>query len=427
MGQEGCSRTSTRIAKFAGSGDGVQSADRANTLIAFEYFLAKVGGLGAQLPFVHTEFGTKGEAPPGYFEGTPAAETAPGGASRNRLAIGPPASHDSRRAHRTFVNEQFFLCITERQCGTKFETLGGSYLQVAAQEKESASELLVGSAQSMVAAEDLLRRGTAPQGSELAMPTAMVVMAHPDDETIALGARMGRLLHSCFVQVTDGAPRNEHDSRAYGFENIDDYRRARALELKAMFAEAGLQGVGSGSLNFRDQEAALNLVEIARQLARQIRDLQPEIIFSHPYEGGHPDHDACAFAVHHAVTLNRARGGKRALILEAPFYHAGPNGLKSGTFLKREEAMPEITYELSGEERKRKHELIACFTTQRETLKGFHDATERYRIAPIYDFSQAPHAGKVLYEHYPWGMDSEQFCQLAVEAEAELDEMAEEA
>jgi len=82
--------------------------------------------------------------------------------------------------------------------------------------------------------------------------------------------------------------------------------------------------------------------------------------------------------------------------------------------------MPEMFYELSEKERERKRVLVSCFTTQRETLKGFRDHAEQFRIAPIYDFSRPSHAGKVLYEHYPWGMTSERFCQLAQEAEEEL-------
>ena len=102
---------------------------------------------------------------------------------------------------------------------------------MAALEEFSASELLVGPAQSTVAAEDLLRRGTAPVGSDLAMPRAMIVVAHADDETIALGARIERFYEAHFIHVTDGAPRNEQDSRAHGFRSLDDYRQARVQEL----------------------------------------------------------------------------------------------------------------------------------------------------------------------------------------------------
>jgi N-acetylglucosamine malate deacetylase 2 len=273
----------------------------------------------------------------------------------------------------------------------------------------------------MVAAEDLLRRGTVSANSDLPMPRAMVVVAHADDETIALGARMERLHGAHFIHVTDGAPRNEHDSRSHGFQSLDDYRKARAQELTGMFREAGLHRASQICLNFPDQEASLNLADITRRVAQQITEHEPEIIFTHPYEGGHPDHDACAFAVHHAVAMNRARGGGRPLVIETPFYHGGPAGFQAGTFLRSDGWMPEMFYELSDSERKRKQKLVTCFATQRETLKGFHDATERFRIAPVYDFTRPPHPGKLLYEHYPWGMTAEQFCLLAEQAEAELD------
>jgi len=254
------------------------------------------------------------------------------------------------------------------------------------------------------------------------MPSAMVVVAHADDETIALGGRMGRFHEAHFVHVTDGAPRNEQVSRACGFSTLADYRRARASELTAMFAKAGLERVSRSDLNIPDQEAALNLVEIVCQLQRHIRHHQPEIIFTHPYEGGHPDHDACAFAVHHAVGLHREQGGKRPLILEAPFYNAGPKESGRGAFLDVAMSMPEVKYELSPAERERKQTLIACFATQRETLKGFYGSTERYRIAPMYDFTRPPHRGHVLYDHYPWGMTSDRFCELAEKAETKLDD-----
>lgn len=291
---------------------------------------------------------------------------------------------------------------------------------MAAYEAMGASEKNVGPAQSIAMAENLLRRATARYGDESAAPRAMVVMAHPDDETIALGARMSRFHEAHFVHVTGGAPRNEQDSRAHGFASLADYRQARARELSEMFAKAGLERVSRNSLDIPDQEAALRLVEITRELVRHIAHHEPEVVFCHPYEGGHPDHDACAFATHHAVELHRAHGGSRPLIIEAPFYNAGAGGFATGGFLPGEGLMPEVTYRLSPSERDRKHALVACFVTQRETLKGFHDETERYRIAPVYDFTRPPHAGKVLYDNYPWGMTSDRFYALAEQAEAEL-------
>lgn len=43
---------------------------------------------------------------------------------------------------------------------------------------------------------------------------------------------------------------------------------------------------------------------------------------------------------------------------------------------------------------------------------------ERYRVAPSYDFHEPPHDGPVFYDSFPWGMNSEHFCELARAADA---------
>lgn len=222
---------------------------------------------------------------------------------------------------------------------------------------------------------------------------------------------MGRFADSHFVHVTDGAPRNEQDSRAHGFQHLDDYRDARTQEFRAMLETAGIGNATYECLGVPDQEASLGLAELTRRIGRMIEQWGPEVIFTHPYEGGHPDHDACAFAVHHAV-------GGATPIVEAPFYNAR-NRTTGGFLQSRGE---EVVYQLTPEELTRKKALLDCFTTQRETLRGFAATEERFRVAPQYDFSALPHDPPVLYDGYPWGMTSARFCELAREAERELRE-----
>jgi len=76
----------------------------------------------------------------------------------------------------------------------------------------------------------LLTRATAPSGNPAAQPKSLLVFAHPDDEAIALGARLARFRDALFVHVTDGAPRNGQDSRDHGFARLEDYRQARREE-----------------------------------------------------------------------------------------------------------------------------------------------------------------------------------------------------
>lgn len=267
----------------------------------------------------------------------------------------------------------------------------------------------------------LLARATAPQGDRRIMPRVLLVFAHPDDEVVALGARLGRFRESYFAHVTDGAPRNEQDSRAHGFDRLDDYRQARAEELKRALDSAGVPENKSESIGLPDQEASMQLTRLTQEVARLLGRLAPDVIFTHPYEGGHPDHDACAFAVYHAAALERKKDGYAPVIAEGTFYHGGPQGIVAGKFLPAAEGTAETTYRLTHEEQQRKRALLDCFATQRETLRGIPLEYERFRVAPEYDFSKPPHGGPVYYDMHPWGMTSQHFCELARKAKEELE------
>ena len=245
------------------------------------------------------------------------------------------------------------------------------------------------------------------------MPGAMLVFAHPDDETIALGARLGRFAHAAIVHATDGAPRNGEDSRAHGFPTLDAYRRARQDETRCVLTDAGIPVEQLVCLGIPDQEAALCLPQLTGQIARLIAERRPEVIFTHPYEGGHPDHDACAFAVHAAIGQLE---GTLPLIVEAPFYHLGSQGMTTGEFLSGANVHSELTLPLTSMEQEAKRRRLACFRTQQHTLQAFQIREEHFRIAPRYDFRLPPHPAPVFYDQYPWGMTSQRFCELALEA-----------
>ena len=267
----------------------------------------------------------------------------------------------------------------------------------------------------------MLEIATASQGTPVPMPKAVLVFAHPDDEGIALGGRMGRFQDAHFVHVTDGAPRNEQDSRAHGFASLEEYRNARANEFRRSLETAGLHDPSYECLGIPDQEASLQLQQLTRRLFQILYERRPDVIFTHPYEGGHPDHDACAFTVHHAVALlPTAHGSQLPLIIEGASYHAGANGMETGRFLQHPSGGHEVIYQLSPEERQRKQALVECFSTQKEVLSCFKVEEERFRIAPEYNFRKPPHTGQVSYDQFPWGMTSQRFCELTIEAENAL-------
>jgi LmbE family N-acetylglucosaminyl deacetylase len=270
----------------------------------------------------------------------------------------------------------------------------------------------------------MLEVATARQGGPAPTPKAILVFAHPDDEVIALGGRLGRFQYAHFVHVTDGAPRNEQDSRRHGFASLEEYRSARTKEFSEALESAGLHQPSYECLDIPDQEASFQLLQLTRRLFHILNERRPDVIFTHPYEGGHPDHDACAFAVHHAVALLAALASQLPLIIECTSYHAGPNGIETGRFLPHSSNGREILYQLSSEERQRKQSLLECFCTQKDVLSYFKVEEERFRIAPEYDFRKPPHTGQVFYDQYPWGMTSQRFSEIAIEAENALKEEA---
>ncbi len=275
---------------------------------------------------------------------------------------------------------------------------------------------------SMGFAQEVLERVAAPAGSALPLPRALLVFAHPDDEILAVGGRLERFVASRLLCVTDGAPRDGEDARMHGCATGAEYARARRGELEAALRVAGFPLERSEPLciagePIADKQALNHLVPLVRALSGRMQADRPEAVLTHPYEGGHPDHDSCAFAVHAAVRL---LGSAAPVVLEAPSYFAGDGGaFTTGRFLPGSSTLT-ISTPLAPEEQARKRERRACFRTQGELLERFPLAYELFRIAPAYDFAQPPHPGLLLYEGWGWNLDGAQWRAAAAQALREL-------
>jgi LmbE family N-acetylglucosaminyl deacetylase len=226
-------------------------------------------------------------------------------------------------------------------------------------------------------------------------PIALVV-AHPDDETLAAGGSLHLFRRLLLVHVTDGAPRGLGDAAREGFAGPAEYAAARARELDAALALSGAMPE-LVSLGIADQEATACVPTITGRLSELFAELGIQTVLTHSYEGGHPDHDAVAMAVH-------ALGAE---IVEFAGYHAGADGqLETNLFLEHALFGSGLEHEanvlLGNGDLARKRAMLACFHTQREILSRFDPAIERFRLAPAYDFSQPPHPGRLLYEEWGW-------------------------
>ena len=234
-------------------------------------------------------------------------------------------------------------------------------------------------------------------------PVALVV-AHPDDETLALGGSLHLFRRLLLIHVTDGAPLSLGDAAREGFDGPAAYAAARSTELDAALALVPGGRIARMTLGISDQLATAAIPDITTRLHQVFAAHDVRTVLTHCYEGGHPDHDAVAAAVQ--------RTG--AEVFEFAGYHADRNGaLRTGEFLTYPghiagydpplTTSPEATViHLQSDDLARKQAMLACFRTQREILSHFDPSVERFRRAPRYDFAQPPHPGRLLYEAWGW-------------------------
>ena len=212
----------------------------------------------------------------------------------------------------------------------------------------------------------------------------LIVAAHPDDETIGVAGQLGLLEDPYIVHVTDGAPRATPSRTRYA--------AMRRRELEAAMVLAGIERVRCLELGGTDQESHLT-----RLLCGRLQEIRPQVILTHPYEGGHPDHDACAFMVQAAVYMLRRRGIDPPLRTEFASYHNGsPDSLSSmrvGAFLPGPPGT-KITLPASVQEMKRR--MLECFRSQEQVLKEFSTDEVCFRLAPQYDFSKLASGKPIL-------------------------------
>ena len=135
--------------------------------------------------------------------------------------------------------------------------------------------------------------------------STIVLAAHPDDESIGMSAILSSLPALVIIHATDGAPEDLQDARRCGYTTRAEYASARRLELHRALEVAESDHAELIEWGIPDKQAARHLVQLTNLLVPMLRS--HDLLLTHPYEGGHPDHDACAFVAHAAARLCRKK------------------------------------------------------------------------------------------------------------------------
>ena len=230
-----------------------------------------------------------------------------------------------------------------------------------------------------------------------ALATTLVVVAHPDDEAIGAGGLLAGLPDAVVVHVTDGAPRDERYAQSKGFQTREEYARARRREVANALSHVGITPDRCRGLGYVDGEASLQLLELVFDVAELMDEVRPDIVLTHPYEGGHSDHDATAFAVHLASGILRRDSVPAPVVFELTSYHNFSGARRVLSFLPFI-GSEETTILLTDAEQHLKRRMYDEFASQKQVLERFPIGIERFRPAPRYVFTKAPHDGQLDYE-----------------------------
>jgi LmbE family N-acetylglucosaminyl deacetylase len=126
----------------------------------------------------------------------------------------------------------------------------------------------------------------------------MAVLAHPDDESLGLGAALAKYA-SEGVEITLVTATRGEAGRYHGHRDDDQHPgpvalgRIREAELRAAAAKLGIAEVSL--LDYHDQELdRANPGEAIASIANHIRRVRPHVVVTFPPDGayGHPDHVA---------------------------------------------------------------------------------------------------------------------------------------
>lgn len=203
---------------------------------------------------------------------------------------------------------------------------------------------------------------------------ALVLVAHPDDEVLGLSVLLARFTNLTLVHATDGAAGGNG--------------KERRRELDAALAALGITAKRRNRLDLPDGTLAANMSLLLDRLTPMWDE--HEVIVTHAFEGGHPDHDCCAAAVN---TLRLTATDK--VTLEFPIYALGADGPVTNRFIYPPAHWIDIP--LNEVEADAKGRALAQFVSQAHVVKLFDHTREAIGSADVFDPVRHRPAWQVLF------------------------------
>lgn len=238
-----------------------------------------------------------------------------------------------------------------------------------------------------------------------------VIVAHPVDEIVGAGCLISKLVHVTVLHVTNGTP---PDLESLGAAGVDpsQYAEARKQECVSALAMANVPEDRVVGLDVPDHCASQYLTELSKKIASFLQQSGADIVVTHPYEGGHPDHDATAFATHAAIRLLKEGGLKPPALFEMALHPSSDFIARVPEFLPGADGeMTTLLLDERSTELKRR--MFECFETQKDSLQASPFGPERFRKRGEYDFAALPAEGKLHYENFDWAPSRQEWQSLA--------------
>lgn len=213
----------------------------------------------------------------------------------------------------------------------------------------------------------------------------LILVAHPDDETLACSGLMQRMASSLVVFATNGAAPHHGFERKFGtLERYSDTRFQEATAAINKVPNCSFQRLARpDGTYFADEQLFRDLAQAFTSLCRIARSFSPDALISHAYEGGHIDHDACSFLTMHAAAALALRR------FEFPLYSRSSQvQLVLQQFC--DEGCTPLEWQLTEAELFCKQKMLAAYASQPGLASAFQLGSERIRAATRTDFSLAP-------------------------------------